>query len=129
MMQREHPNEAMTGPPGALPGEAISVLILIVAAQLAFSGARFLSQSFPGIDRCLLASATIRLASTAKPSPPTRPAAMHSSTTRSNTSRNRSPSAEPLVVGPRERRMIRDLVLNRQTAKPAIGQVHLHVTA
>src|SRR5262245_52967053 len=28
----------------------------------------------PGVDRCLLASATIRLAFTAKPSPPTRPA-------------------------------------------------------
>jgi hypothetical protein len=31
--------------------------------------------SVPGIERCLLASATIRLASTAKPSPPTKPAA------------------------------------------------------
>src|SRR5215510_1430694 len=50
----------------------------------------------PGVDRCLLASATIRLASTAKPSPPTKPAPMHAPTTRSNTlrkmslSRNRS---------------------------------------
>jgi hypothetical protein len=31
MMQRKHPSEAMTGAPGALPGEAIRVLILIVA--------------------------------------------------------------------------------------------------
>src|SRR5882762_3953024 len=38
------------------------------------------------------ASAAIRLASTAKPSPPTRPAAMHASTTRSNTRRKTSPS-------------------------------------
>jgi len=51
-------------------------------ARLAASGSRVLSQSLPGIERCLLASATIRLASTAKPSPPTRPAAMHVSTTR-----------------------------------------------
>jgi hypothetical protein len=41
----------------------------------------------PGLDRCLLASATIRLASTAKPLPPTRPAPMHAPTTRSNTLR------------------------------------------
>src|SRR5262245_20541759 len=45
----------------------------------------------PGVDRCLLASATIRLASTAKPSPPTRPAPMHAPTTRSNTLRKMSP--------------------------------------
>jgi hypothetical protein len=31
MMQRKHPSEAMTGAPGALPGEAIRVLIQIVA--------------------------------------------------------------------------------------------------
>jgi len=31
MMQRKHPSEAMTGATGALPGEAIRVLILIVA--------------------------------------------------------------------------------------------------
>jgi len=34
MMQRKHPGEAMTGEPGALPGEAIRPLILIVAAHL-----------------------------------------------------------------------------------------------
>jgi hypothetical protein len=32
MMQRKHPGEAMTGAPGALPGEAIRP-ILIVALQ------------------------------------------------------------------------------------------------
>src|SRR4029079_8402733 len=37
----------------------------------------------PRIDRCLLASATIRLASTAKPLPPTRPASIQAPTTRS----------------------------------------------
>jgi len=31
MMQRKHPSEAMTGAPGALPGEAIRRLTLIVA--------------------------------------------------------------------------------------------------
>jgi hypothetical protein len=33
MMQRKHPGEAMTGEPGALPGEAIRILTLIVAPQ------------------------------------------------------------------------------------------------
>ena len=33
MMQRKHPSEAMTGAPGALPGEAIRILTLIVAPQ------------------------------------------------------------------------------------------------
>ena len=31
MMQRKHSSEAMTGAPGALPGEAIRILTLIVA--------------------------------------------------------------------------------------------------
>jgi putative tryptophan/tyrosine transport system substrate-binding protein len=65
-------------------------------ARLAACAASSLLHSDPGIERCLLASATIRLESTAKPSPPTRPALMHAFTTRSNTlrkislSRNRS---------------------------------------
>ena len=65
-------------------------------ARLAAAGSRVLLQSEPGTERCLLASAAIRLASTAKPSPPTKPAARQASTTRSNTwrrmplSRNRS---------------------------------------
>src|SRR5665213_1153725 len=33
MMQRKHPSEAMTGATGALPGEAIRILTLIVAPQ------------------------------------------------------------------------------------------------
>ena len=64
-----------------------------------------LSQSLPGIERCLLASATIKLASTAKPSPRTRPAAIHVSTTRSNASENIA-VAEALVASARERRVI-----------------------
>jgi transposase len=61
-------------------------------ARLDLAGSRSLRQSFPAIERCLLASAAIRLASTAKPSPPTRPAATHVSTTRSNMRRKTSPS-------------------------------------
>src|SRR6201994_234569 len=61
-------------------------------ARLDLAGSRSLRQSSPAIERCLLASTWIRLASTAKPSPPTRPAARHASTTRSNTRRKTSPS-------------------------------------
>ena len=43
-------------------------------------------------ERRLLASAAIRLASTAKPSPPTRLAALQAATTRSNICRKKSPS-------------------------------------
>src|SRR5262245_11027570 len=77
-------------------GRVVEGCQIFLTARLAASASRFLSQSLPGIERCLLASATIRLASTAKPSPPTNPAAMHVATTRSNTrrkillSRNRS---------------------------------------
>src|SRR5262249_19878942 len=39
----------------------------------------------PGVERHLLASAAIKLASTAKPLPPTRPALMHETTTCSKT--------------------------------------------
>src|SRR6266487_2139316 len=53
-------------------------------ARLTACGSSSLFHCEPGVDRCLLTSATIRLASTAKPSPPTRPALMHAPTTRSD---------------------------------------------
>src|SRR5262245_9255970 len=37
--------------------------------------------------------------------------------------------AKPLIASTRERGMIRDLVFDREPAEPAIGEVHLHVTA
>src|ERR1700740_2558427 len=92
-----------------------SVARYSLVARLTASASSSLFHRGPGVDRCLLASATIRLASTAKPSPPTKPALMHAPTKRSNTLR--------------KRRVIRDLVLNREPTKPAIGKVHSHVTA
>src|SRR5258706_312288 len=59
-------------------------------ARLAVSASRSLIHSEPGIDRCLLASAAIRLASTANSLPPTSPAEIHASTTRSKTRRKMS---------------------------------------
>ncbi len=45
------------------------------------------TSSLPSAERCLLASALIRLASVAKPSPPTSPSAMQRATVASNSSR------------------------------------------
>src|SRR5450631_3699492 len=39
------------------------------------------------------------------------------------------PFTKPLVPGARERRMIRDRVLDTELAEPTIGKVHLHFTA
>ena len=61
-----------------------------LTARLAVFGSPVFFHSDPGIERCLLASAAIRLASTANPSPPTSPAAIHASTTRSKTRRKMS---------------------------------------
>jgi hypothetical protein len=47
MMQRKHPGEAMTGKPGALPGEAIRPLTLIVARQSPLRGATALVKFAP----------------------------------------------------------------------------------
>jgi hypothetical protein len=37
--------------------------------------------------------------------------------------------AKALVAGARERRVIGDLVVDAQAVEPAVGQVHLHLTA
>jgi hypothetical protein len=76
----------------------------------------------------LLASAWIRLASTAKPSPP------------NETRRDACPNdafkhaakniafTETLIAGAGKRRVIRDSVLYAELAEPPIGEVHLHFT-
>src|SRR5258707_3760331 len=66
------------------------VAIYSFTARLAVSGSRSLIHSEPGIDRCLLASAAIRLASTANSLPPTSPAEIHAATTSSKTRRKMS---------------------------------------
>src|SRR5580700_5030805 len=72
------------------------------AARRACSGSIFLTHRAPGIERCLLASASIRFASIAKSSPPTR--------TLEHAPQD-SAVAKPLVACAGERRMIRNLVL------------------
>lgn len=71
----------------------------------------------------------IRLASTAKPSPLTRPAAMHASTTRSNTCRKISLSRKrPLRA--RENAEWSGMGSSMvRPQKPAVRQVHLHLAA
>jgi hypothetical protein len=61
-------------------------------------------------------------------SPPTRPATIHASTTRSNTRRKNISLGEAPVAGARKCRMIRDSILDTELAEPAIGEVHLHFT-
>jgi hypothetical protein len=65
MMQRKHPGEAMTGEPGALPGEAIRPLILIVAAHLTSiqASAVAISSVFRSISFTIAASASVSFAS------------------------------------------------------------------
>jgi hypothetical protein len=75
----------------------------------------------------LASSATIRLASTANLSPLTRPAAIQVWTTPSQTRRNTSFSQNRSRRA--RRRIFRHLVFDRQSAKLAIGEVHLHVAA
>src|ERR1700690_1270412 len=67
-------------------------------ARLACCASSFLFHSDPGIDRRLLASAAIRLASTAKPSPPTRPATMHAPQGQERGRGTADQRLDPLVV-------------------------------
>src|ERR1043165_6142202 len=63
-----------------------------------------------------------------KPSPPTRPAAMHVPTTRSNMRRKISLS-QALLARTREHRVIRYLVLKAKPTEPTIGEVELDLAA
>jgi hypothetical protein len=109
----------------AAPKAASSRVVRYSFTRVAVLRSRSLSHSLPGIDRCLLASATIRLASTAKPWPPTRPAAMHLSTTCSNTRRKISLSRKRSLRARENAEWSGDLVLDAQAAEPAVGKVHL----
>jgi len=80
----------------AAPNAASSSLARYsLVARPTASASSFLFHRGPCVDRCLLASGTNRLASTAKPSPPTRPTPMHAPTTRSNT--EDAAVVEPLI--------------------------------
>jgi len=98
-------------------------------ARLAPLAARSLFHSAPGIERCLLASATIRLASTANPSPPTSPAAMHVSTTSSKTRRKISLSRNRSLRARENAERSETLSSIESPQNPAIGKVHLHIPA
>jgi hypothetical protein len=82
-------NFGVTG--DAAPNAALSkVARYSRAARTAFSLISSGFHSRLGTDRCLLASAAIRLASTANPSALTRPSAMHRCTTLSKRRRSMS---------------------------------------
>src|SRR6478609_5555328 len=75
--------------------------------------------SLLGSERCLLASAAMRLASTAKPSPPTRPSRRQRSTTASNRRRRMSLSLK------RPGRVIRHLAVQTEPTEPAIREIEM----
>ena len=83
----------------------------------------------PGTRFFLSTSALIRLASIENASPPTSPAAMHFATTPSKTRRKASLSRKRSCRARREHRMIGDLVLDAEPAKPSVGQIDLHLSA
>src|SRR5580704_6233833 len=111
----------------AAPNAASSrVVRYSLTARLAVSPACVFFHSVPGIERCLLASATIKLASTANPSPLTSPAASSFKDALEHATKHVA-LAELLMMGTRERRVIWDRVLDREPAKPAIGEVYLYL--
>src|SRR5207248_9091249 len=82
-----------------------SVARYSLVARLTACASSALLHCVPGMDRCLLASAIIRLASTAKPSPPTRPAAMQCANTTLDDASEDVAISEPIVPRTRESRM------------------------
>src|ERR1700724_2469907 len=78
-----------------------------------------------GAERCLFASAAIRLASTANPSAPTSPSAMQRSTMVSKQMAKDIALAKAPVPVLGKGRMVRDLVIQTEAAKPAIGEIEM----
>ena len=85
--------------------------------------------SSPGTPRWRLASALIRLASTAKPSPPTRPSAMQRRDDRLEQLAQQVALAEAAVAVLREGRVVGHVAVQPQPAEPAIGEVEMNLLA
>src|SRR3954468_17983651 len=84
------------------------------------------TSSDPAAERCLLASAAIRPASTAKAAPSTNPSAMQRRTTVSNSFRSRSQSRKRPYL---ERRVVRHLAVEPEPTAPALGEVQVNLLA
>ncbi len=80
-------------------------------------------------ERCLLASALIRLASTAKPSPPTSPSAMQRSHGGLEQLAQEVAVAEAAVAVLREGGVIGHVAFEPEPAEPAVGEVQMHLVA
>ncbi len=89
---------------------------------------RAASPSSPSTPRCRLASALIRLASTAKPSPPTSLPPC-SGAARSRTPPQQIALAEAAVPVLREGRVVGNSAVEPEPAEPAIGEVQMHLLA
>src|SRR5712675_194343 len=87
------------------------------------------TSSDPAAERCLLASAAIRLASTAKAAPSTSPSAMQRRTTVSNSFRSRSQSRKSAMPVLGERRVVRHFAIEPEPTEPAVGEVQVNLLA
>jgi hypothetical protein len=86
------------------------------------------SQSSRAVERCLFASASIRLASTAKRSPPTSPSATHRRRRLEDVAEEVA-VAEPSVPVLGEGRMVRDRVRQVEPTEPPVGEVEMDLLA
>ena len=97
-----------------------------LTARLAFSGAL---QVAPSIPLWLLASALIRLPSTAKPSPPTNPSSMQCDTHHLEHAPKEITLAEAPMTVLRKSGMIRYAAIKTEPTEPAIRQVQMDLAA
>ena len=92
-------------------------------------GRRRGSHRSPGVERCRLASALIRLASTAKPSPPTSPSAMQRRDRRLEQLAQQIAVAEAPMPVLREGRVVGHRAVQAEPAEPAIGEIEVNLFA
>ena len=81
-----------------------------------------------GTDRCLLASAAIRLASTANPSPLTRPSRCTAPPPSRKCAQHVALAKAPMSVA-RERRVVWHPAVQPEVTKPAIGEIEVNFVA
>src|SRR5664279_2846178 len=97
-------------------------------ARLAVSGSHVFCHSAPGIERCLLGISLDQARIHGKPFAANEAGCDTSLDHTLEYLTKDAAVAEALIASTRERRMIRDFVLDAELAKPAIGKVHLYLT-
>jgi hypothetical protein len=87
------------------------------------------SDGDPAAERCLSASAAIRLASTAKAAPSTNPSAMQRWTMVSNSFRSRSQSRKRPCLFLEKVRVVGHLAVEAKPTEPAVSEVQVNLLA